>query len=74
MPTDARTAHPIDRGWWTECSACGGNADPHEDAHIHGGPDPGGSQGPRDMRSALSATNGCGARFVQPEASTGGQA
>lgn len=46
--------------WSSQCSHCGGNADPDEDRHIHGGP--------RDMYSPgsdLGSTNGCGARFTE---------
>lgn len=56
-------ARKIDRDWWTKCSACGGNADPNESSHIHGGPDAGGSFGPDNPRSYLDETNGCGAAF-----------
>jgi hypothetical protein len=61
-------AYRIIHDWWTECSACGGNAILEgEDSHIHGGPDPGGSMGPRGERSYLDQTNGCRASFNEPE-------
>jgi len=56
-------AKKIDHGWWTECSACGGNADPDDTSHVKGGPDKGGPMGPRNDRSALSENNGCRAPF-----------
>lgn len=48
--------------WSSRCSHCGGNADPDEDRHIHGGP---GSM--HRLGSDLGSTNGCGAVFVRKE-------
>lgn len=42
----------------SHCGDCGGNASPHDSAHIHGGPKSGYSQG-----SSLDCENGCGVRF-----------
>lgn len=47
----------------SQCSACGGNASPHDTAHIHGGPSPSGYQDGSD----LSSTNGCKAVWVRRE-------
>ena len=44
----------------SQCSECGGNADPNEEAHIHGGPKSMWQEG-----SALSDENGCGAEFTE---------
>lgn len=47
----------------SRCSVCGGNADPNESAHIHGGPESGWRDG-----SSLADRNGCGVVFeVAPE-------
>jgi hypothetical protein len=60
-------AYRIIHDWWTECSSCGGNATLEgEAAHIHGGPDVGGSMGPTNERSYLGRENGCGAQFDEP--------
>lgn len=60
-------AHRIVHDWWTECSACGGNALMEgEDSHVHGGPGRGGMGCGPD--STLGQTNGCGAAFDEPAA------
>ena len=43
-------------------TACGGNASPNETHHVHGGPGHMYQKG-----SALSDTNGCGAKFIKGE-------
>lgn len=48
--------------WSSTCGACGGNADPHETHHVHGGP-----KSMWDADSSLSKTNGCGALFTAKE-------
>ena len=42
------------------CSACNGNADPHESGHYSGGPDSMYAKG-----SSLSDSNGCGVKWVR---------
>lgn len=44
----------------SRCSACGGNADPDEQRHIHGGPNSCWKRG-----SWLSDSNGCRAEFTK---------
>lgn len=44
----------------SHCSACGGNADPNEAAHIHGG-----TRDMWDRASALNDMNGCRAAWVR---------
>lgn len=46
--------------YFSRCSHCNGNASPHEDRHLRGGPGSGYAEG-----SALSDFNGCGAIFVE---------
>lgn len=61
-------------GWWSECPHCGGNCDPNETRHVHGGPDRGGSHGPANERSYLSESNGCGMSMGAPDGTEGGEA
>jgi hypothetical protein len=49
-------AYVIVEDFFSRCSACGGNADPDEDHHVHGGPSHGYQRG-----SETAASNGCGA-------------
>lgn len=60
--TNERTATLRIGRWSSSCSACGGNADPHEERHVHGGP-----KSMWDDDSTLSKTNGCGALFTERE-------
>lgn len=53
--------------WDSKCSACGGNADPNETHHIHGG-----RKSMWDPDSSLAQTNGCGAEFTSIEYPYGG--
>ena len=45
---------------FSRCMACGGNADPDEDSHIHGG-----RAGMTLEQGALSNLGGCGASFTE---------
>lgn len=47
--------------WFSQCSACGGNADVAEDRHLHGGPAKG--RYSPNPGSTLNDSNGCGAVF-----------
>jgi len=55
MQTPRDEAVCVVAAWTSSCSACGGNADPDEAAHIHGGPG----------ATHLGAMKGCGAPWLR---------
>ena len=54
------TATLIVADWSSRCSACGGNADPNDITHVHGGLH---ANAMMHEDSSLDKTNGCGATF-----------
>lgn len=62
----AEPTHVVMGSSMSHCSACGGNANPNELTHLHGGPGSGWQPG-----SSLADENGCRAAFAIPPSHNG---
>lgn len=64
-------AYKILHDWWTECSACGGNAEMSEPIHLRGGRKPGQNHPTKHWidtsESTLEHLNGCLVIFDEPD-------